>query len=165
MEYSINTNLCLWRLFTGPPAQFAVTPFVVVLMVTTLVLVTCTIVVFLALKVRAGGLRSDSPSSRMPKKKSKMAIRADVRELYDTDDPNPDVIPCNKGKSLQMVYAINTIESIEQSILCTTGTKWTAKTKWPTRKTVKWEEAPKTIFPPPPEPSQSKKGMPSALPL
>uniref|UniRef100_A0A0A9XSS5 Kin of IRRE-like protein 3 n=3 Tax=Lygus hesperus TaxID=30085 RepID=A0A0A9XSS5_LYGHE len=99
---------------TGPPAPFAVTPVVVVLMVATVVMVTFSIVVFAAIKIRGG--RGGSPSnSRPPKKKTKGAVRADVREVYESDDPNPDVIPCNKESDYQLVFNGGTKEDLIES--------------------------------------------------
>ncbi|BES90007.1 nephrosis 1, congenital, Finnish type (nephrin) [Nesidiocoris tenuis] len=92
---------------TGAPVPFAVTPIVVVLMVTSLVLVTCAIIVFAAVKIRGNGRHSSSPSvvARPQKKNKKIAVvRADVREVYESDDPNPDVIPCNKESEYQLVF-------------------------------------------------------------
>ncbi|XP_014252897.1 synaptogenesis protein syg-2-like [Cimex lectularius] len=97
---------------TGPPVPFAVTPIVVVLVVTTVVLVTCAIVVFGVLKLRNSSTGTSNGNGLTVKKKPKVTLRADVREVLDSEDPNPDVIPCNKDSDYQLVFNGSTKEGL-----------------------------------------------------
>lgn len=38
------------------------------------------------------------PGNLPLKEKANLPLRPDVEDLYDMDDKNPDVIPCNKGE-------------------------------------------------------------------
>ncbi|KAL1114815.1 hypothetical protein AAG570_007639, partial [Ranatra chinensis] len=94
---------------TGTPVPFAVTPIVVILVVATVVLVTCVVVIFGALRVRGDSAGSTGRTNQIQfKEKAKLPLRIDVREVYDMDDNNPDLIPCNKDSDYQLVSNIGT---------------------------------------------------------
>jgi hypothetical protein len=57
------------------------------------------IVIVGALRVRGQNRGSPSrPGDLALKEKAALPLRSDVEDLYEMDDKNPDVIPCNKGK-------------------------------------------------------------------
>lgn len=54
-----------------------------------------------ALRVRAQNRGSPArPGDLALKEKAALPLRSDVEDLYEMDDKNPDVIPCNKGRLL-----------------------------------------------------------------
>ncbi|XP_066903995.1 nephrin isoform X2 [Halyomorpha halys] len=88
---------------TGTPVPFYVTPVVVVLVVATVMLMTCIVVIFGVLKARnRAHVTTESTSNRL-NEKTKVPLRIDAREIYDMDDNNPDLIPCNKDSDYQLV--------------------------------------------------------------
>lgn len=63
------------------------------------VLLVVAIVIVGALRVRAQNRGSPSrPGDLALKEKAALPLRSNVEDLYEMDDKNPDVIPCNKGK-------------------------------------------------------------------
>lgn len=64
-------------------------------------LMTCIVVIFGVLKARnRAHVTTESTSNRL-NEKTKVPLRIDAREIYDMDDNNPDLIPCNKGEQNQ----------------------------------------------------------------
>ncbi|XP_024080575.1 B-cell receptor CD22-like isoform X2 [Cimex lectularius] len=86
---------------TAKPSEsqvpFAVTPVVVVLMVALVVLITCAVVIFGALRIRS----SVSAPAQNQIEKVKQSPSSDVHDKYCIDD-NPDIIPSNKESKYQM---------------------------------------------------------------
>lgn len=93
----IFSSIDILFLTPGSPVPFYVTPVVVVLGVATVMLMTCIIVIFGVLKARTRThVTTESNVSRV-NEKTKVPLRIDARDMYDIDDNNPDLIPCNKG--------------------------------------------------------------------
>ncbi|KAF6216306.1 hypothetical protein GE061_000646 [Apolygus lucorum] len=104
---------------TGTQATFAVTPVILILVVATVVLVTCTVLVFGVLRVRSSAAgRSPNITSIGFKDKSK---GSDSRDMYDHDDNNPDIIPSSKDADYQLVADTNKLsaDSAIQTLGCT----------------------------------------------
>lgn len=79
---------------------FELTPVLGILIGVVTVLLLLAIVIVAALRVRAqhrGG--PPRPGNLTIKEKVALPLRSDVDDLYQTDDKNPDVIPCNKGRT------------------------------------------------------------------
>ena len=51
-----------------------------------------------AAKAAAAAVGGQRPGNLPLKEKANLPLRPDVEDLYDMDDKNPDVIPCNKGE-------------------------------------------------------------------
>ncbi|XP_014218330.1 nephrin [Copidosoma floridanum] len=84
-------------LFTGTPVPFEMTPILGILVGVISVLLLCTVMVLLALKVR-----SDRRAQRPGDLPLKKATAPSSEDLYDADDRNPDVVPTNKDSDYQL---------------------------------------------------------------
>jgi hypothetical protein len=86
-------------LHAGTPVPFELNPVLGILIGVVAVLLVVAIVIVGALRVRAQNRGSPSrPGDLALKEKAARPLRSDVEDLYEMDDKNPDVIPCNKGK-------------------------------------------------------------------
>jgi hypothetical protein len=91
--------LLLPYLHAGTPVPFELNPVLGILIGVVAVLLVVAIVIVGALRVRAQNRGSPSrPGDLALKEKAALPLRSDVEDLYEMDDKNPDVIPCNKGK-------------------------------------------------------------------
>jgi hypothetical protein len=93
----------------GTPVPFELNPVLGILIGVVAVLLVIAIVIVGALRVRAQNRGSPSrPGDLALKEKAVLPLRSNVEDLYEMDDKNPDVIPCNKGKvwllSLKMFF-------------------------------------------------------------
>lgn len=99
----LDFNIFFWWIYfyscivLGTPVPFGVTPIVVILVVAGVVLITCAVVIIGALRFRAESSKTNTrPNSLAFKEKIKNPLRINT-DVFDTDDNNPDLIPCNKG--------------------------------------------------------------------
>lgn len=83
---------------SGPPEGFELTPVVVLLILAIALLLISSVIIAGALRLRAGGGAAPRPQVLAIKDKATLPLRSNVQDLYDMDDKNPDLIPCNKGK-------------------------------------------------------------------
>jgi hypothetical protein len=84
---------------TGTPVPFELNPVLGILIGVVAVLLVVAIVIVGALRVRAQNRGNSSrPGDLALKEKAALPLRSNVEDLYEMDDKNPDVIPCNKGK-------------------------------------------------------------------
>lgn len=74
------------------------TPLVGVLILAITVLLISSVIIAGALRLRAGAGAAQRPQVLAIKDKATLPLRSDVQDLYDMDDKNPDLIPCNKGE-------------------------------------------------------------------
>ncbi|XP_054259110.1 synaptogenesis protein syg-2-like [Macrosteles quadrilineatus] len=93
---------------TGPPVGLDVMPLVGVGLLATTVLLVCLVIVLGAIRLRTGGGAAQRPQVLAIKDKATLPLRSDVQDLYDMDDKNPDLIPCNKGSDYQLVSNVGT---------------------------------------------------------
>ena len=90
----------LWSLDAGTPVPFELNPVLGILIGVVAVLLVVAIVIVGALRLRAQNRGSPSrPGDLALKEKAALPLRSNVEDLYEMDDKNPDVIPCNKGKA------------------------------------------------------------------
>lgn len=73
------------------------TPVVGALILAITLLLICSVIILGALRLRGGGSGAPRPQVLGIKDKATLPHRSDVQDLYDMDDKNPDLIPCNKG--------------------------------------------------------------------
>ncbi|XP_046659110.1 LOW QUALITY PROTEIN: nephrin-like [Homalodisca vitripennis] len=89
---------------TGPQAGFELTPVVGLLILAITLLLISSIIIAGALRLRSGNSGgAQRPQVLAIKDKASLPLRSDVQDLYDMDDKNPDLIPCNKGSDYQLV--------------------------------------------------------------
>ncbi|PSN56957.1 hypothetical protein C0J52_10847, partial [Blattella germanica] len=89
---------------TGTPVPFELNPVLGILLGVVAVLLVIAIVIIGALRLRAQNRGSPPrPGNLALKEKATLPLRSDVEDLYDMDDKNPDVIPCNKDSDYQLV--------------------------------------------------------------
>lgn len=94
---------------TGTPVPFELNPVLAILIGVVAVLLVVAIVIVGALRVRAQNRGSPSrPGDLALKEKAALPLRSDVEDLYEMDDKNPDVIPCNKDSDYQLVSEAQT---------------------------------------------------------
>jgi hypothetical protein len=83
----------------GTPVPFELNPVLGILIGVVAVLLVVAIVIVGALRARAQNRGSPArPGDLALKEKAALPLRSDVEDLYEMDDKNPDVIPCNKGR-------------------------------------------------------------------
>ncbi|XP_068082092.1 nephrin [Anabrus simplex] len=93
---------------TGTPAAFELTPVLGVLIGVVVVLLLIAIVIVGAMRLRAQHRSPTRPDNLALKEKAALPLRSDVEDMYDMDDKNPDVIPCNKDSDYQLVPGAQT---------------------------------------------------------
>lgn len=91
---------------TGSPVPFELTPFIGVLVIVGTLLLVSAIVIIGALKRSQTRGSIARPQALPIKDKAALPLRSHVQDLYDMDDKNPDLIPCNKGTTLFLIISI-----------------------------------------------------------
>ena len=80
------------------------------------VLLVVAIVIVGALRLRAQNRGSPPrPGNLALKEKAALPLRSDVEDLYDMDDKNPDVIPCNKGIYVSTISFLFIVSNLKYS--------------------------------------------------
>ncbi|XP_011503617.1 PREDICTED: nephrin [Ceratosolen solmsi marchali] len=103
---------------TGTPVPFEITPLLGILIGVMAALLSCTVTILLALKVRSNR-RAQRPSN-LPLKKT---VAPSSEDLYDTDDRNPDVVPTNKDSDYQLTGSTaGTPLAVQDTRYTTSGT-------------------------------------------
>ncbi|XP_039283267.1 nephrin [Nilaparvata lugens] len=88
---------------TGSPVQFELTPFVGVIVMASTLICVAGVIIFASLKARSRSRCVISRPQALPiKDKATLPLRSHVQDLYDMDDKNPDLIPCNKDSEYQL---------------------------------------------------------------
>ncbi|XP_075221992.1 nephrin-like, partial [Lycorma delicatula] len=87
---------------TGTPVPFELTPFIGVLVIVGTLLLVSAIVIIGALKRSQTRGAIARPQALPIKDKAALPLRSHVQDLYDMDDKNPDLIPCNKDSEYQL---------------------------------------------------------------